>query len=138
MNAEPINAFEVRTMNNRTVTGIGCFAGPERLSRIFLKMVQNYTLGEFSGIEPADEPQTGETEGAQLLKALIAGKPASHESLDADPGELAEVKKITGFFMTLKDQKLKLSIFSKTGCNRQERHSAVLDSLTNMRLKRLN
>ena len=125
-------------MNNRTVTGIGCFAGPERLSRIFLKMVQNYTLGEFSGIEPVNDPGAGETESVQLLKALIAGKPASHDSWDADPGKLAEDKKITGFFMTLKDQKLKLSIFAKTGCNRQERHSTVLDALTNMRLKRLN
>jgi hypothetical protein len=125
-------------MNNLTVTGVGCFAGPEKLSRIFLKMVQSYTLGSFNGIESAQDSVTGETESVQLLKALIAGKPDSHGLLDADPGKLPETKKITGFFMTLKDQKLKLSIFAEAEGKRRERHSAVLDALTNMRLKRLN
>ncbi len=125
-------------MNNRTVTGVGCFAGPEKLSRIFLKMVQNYALGEFKGIESANDSETGRTEGVRLLKALIAGKPASHESLDADPGKFPQHKKITGFFLTLKDQKLILSIFAEAGDNRQERYSTVLDALTNMRRKRLN
>ena len=125
-------------MNTRTVTGVGCFAGPEKLSRTFLKLVQHYTLGGFKGIISANDSEAGQTEGVQLLKALITGKPADPVSLDADPGEAPETRKITGFFLTLKDQKLKLSIFAESGGNRQERYSAVLDALTNLRLKRLN
>ena len=34
-------------MINKKVTGIGCFAKPATLSRVFKKMVQNYTLGQF-------------------------------------------------------------------------------------------
>ena len=125
-------------MNTRTVTGVGCFAGPEKLSRTFLKWVQNYTLGGFEGIESAGDSEAGQAEGIQLLKALIAGKSAGYVSLDSDGGKVLETRKITGFFLTLTDQKLKLSIFAEAGGNRQERHSAVLDALTAVRRRRLN
>jgi len=125
-------------MKNQMITGIGCFAKPEKLSRIFLKMIRNYALGQIEGIDPADRKQWGETESTRLMEALIVGKnPQSHSS-DSDSTQTPEYQKITGFFLALKDQKLNLSIFAKKWSGRQERYSAVLDVLTQMRRSRLN
>ena len=125
-------------MKNQTVTGIGCFARPERLRRIFLKMVQDYALGQIEGIDLTNKGKLGGTESTRLIEALITGKKLAPETPNAAIPEAPEYKKITGFYLTLKDQQLKLSIFAKKGNCRQERHSAVLDLLTDMRRSRLN
>ena len=138
VNAEPSNLLKVFTMENHIITGVGCFAGPEKLSRIFMRMVQTYTLGELDGSEWINGCESDETEGTRLLKALIAGKAARLDPVVPDAVDKYENKKITGFFLTLKDQGLELSIFAKNGDCRRERHSAVLDEFTKMRQKRLN
>ena len=125
-------------MENQVITGVGCFAGPEKLSRIFLRMVQTYTLGKLDGIQWANGCKSDETEGTRLLKALIAGKAAWQNSAIPDAVDRLENKKITGFFLTLKDHGLELSIFAKNGDCQRERHSAVLDGFTKVRQKRLN
>jgi len=125
-------------MVNHTITGVGCFAGPEKLSRIFMRMVQTYTLGQLDGIEWINGRESDETEGTRLLKALIAGKAARLEPSIPEAADRYENKKITGFFLALKDQGLELSIFAKNGDCRRERHSAVLNEFTQMRQRRLN
>ena len=124
-------------MDNQTITGIGCFAGPKKLSRIFLRMVQTYTLGRLDGIDWIKGCNSGDAEGPELLKALIAGKAARPESSLPDAADSLE-KKITGFFMTLKNHRLELSIFARNRNCRPEIHSAVLDEFTRIRQKRLN
>ena len=125
-------------MKNQFVTGIGCFASPQKLSRVFLKMVQNYTLGQLGRTELADVCESGATEGAELLKALIAGKATCQYSSDPDAAAKLENKKITGFFLTLRNQRLNLSIFAKGDQDSLERYTASLDGLTAIRQKRLN
>lgn len=125
-------------MENQTITGVGCFAGPEKLSRIFIRMVQTYTLGKLDGIEWINGCEPDETEGTRLLKALIAGKAARLDTAMPDAVDRRENKKIIGFFLSLKDQVLELSIFAKSGDCRREVHSAVLDEFTKVRQKRLN
>jgi len=120
------------------LTGIGCFARPEKLGRIFKRMVQTYTLGNLDGIEWNQDWESDGSEGIKLLKALIAGPAAHRSSAGLEAGDRFENKKITGFFLTLKDQRLKLSVFAKIGDKRQERHSAILDGITRLRQKRLN
>ena len=59
-------------MINKKVTGIGCFAKPATLSRVFKKMVRNYTLGQFESINLINgHDEVGETDGTVLLKALL-------------------------------------------------------------------
>jgi len=126
-------------MENQTITGVGCFAGPERLSRIFMRMVQTYTLGKLDGIDWVNACESeGKEEGTHLLKALMAGESAWQDSAVPDFVAGFENKKITGFFLILKDQSLELSIFAKNGDRRRERHSAVLDGFTKVRRNRLN
>jgi len=125
-------------MRDQTITGVGCFARPEKLSRIFLRMVQTYTLGKLDGVKWVNGCKSGEAEGIRLLKALIAGKTAWQDSAVPDDVDRLENKKITGFFLTMKDQRLKLSIFAMKGDSQRERHSAILNEFTQMRQKRLN
>ena len=125
-------------MENQIITGVGCFAGPEKLSRIFLRMVQTYTLGKLDGIKWANGCESNATESTRLLKALISGDAAWKDSAAPDAVDRLENKKITGFFLTLKDQRLKLSIFAKSGDSQRERHSAILNEFTQMRQRRLN
>ena len=125
-------------MKNQIITGVGCFAGPEKLSRIFLRMVQTYTLGTLDGIEWANGCDSDAAEGTRLLKALIGGNAAWQDSAVPDAVDRFENKKITGFFLTLKDQSLKLSIFAKKGDSQRERHSAILNEVTQMRQRRLH
>jgi len=125
-------------MENHIITGVGCFAGPEKLSRVFMRMVQTYTLGKLDGIEWNKGCEPDETDGAGLLRALIAGKADRLDTAIPEAVEGHENKKITGFFLTLKDQGLELSIFAENGDCRRERHSAVLDKFTKVRQKRLN
>ena len=125
-------------MQNQIITGIGCFAAPEKLGRIFERMVQTYTLGKFDSLEWDQGWESDGSEGIKLLKALIAGPAARRSSTRPEAGDRFENKKITGFFLTLKDQKLKLSVFAKIGERRRERHSAILDGFTRLRQKRLN
>lgn len=101
-------------------------------------MVQTYTLGQLEGIEGVNCGEPGQPEVTGLLKALIAGKAARQDSSIPNAAAGLENKKITGSFLTLKDQRLKLSIFAKNGDSQPERHSAILDECTRIRQKRLN
>ena len=125
-------------MKNQMITGVGCFASPEKLSRVFLRMMQTYTLGELEGIESMKGCEAGQSKGANLLMALIAGKFARQDSSFPLADDKIENRKITGFFLSLKDHSLQLSIFAKNDNHRQEIHSAVLDGFTKIRHRRLN
>ena len=114
-------------MENQTITGVGCFAEPQKLSRIFLRMVQTYTLGKLEGIDWINNCGSDETEGPRLLKALIAGKAAGQNAMIPGADDGWPKKRITGFFLTLKDQRLKLSILAKIGDRQLEWHSAILN-----------
>ena len=129
-------------MKNSEVTGIGCFAKPSTLSRVFKKMVQNYTLDQLEGINFINRHEERGADGTPLLKALIAGDAGYLSFPDPDPdpdsGSFGENRKITGFFLTLQNQKLNLSIFAKGAHNSRKRYTASLDALTELRQKRLN
>jgi hypothetical protein len=126
-------------MINKKVTGIGCFAKPATLSRVFKKMVQNYTLGQFECINRVNgHDEARAAHGTVLLRALIAGKAGYFPSPDSESRSIAENRKITGFFLTLRNQRLNLSIFARGYCNIRERYTTSLDAFTELRQKRLN
>jgi hypothetical protein len=125
-------------MKNRYVTGIGCFAKPEKLRRILKKIVANYTLGQFEDVMMIVRHGAGKSEGIMLLKALLAGDttcwPWSHAASQNNPRK----KKITGFFLWFEDQQLNLSIFAKSTTTGQQRYTAKLEDLPRIRQKRLH
>jgi hypothetical protein len=126
-------------MINKKVTGIGCFAKPATLSRVFKKMVQNYTLGQFESFNMVNgHDEVRGADGTVLLRALITGKAGYFPWPDSESCRVAENRKITGFFLTLRNQRLNLSIFARGDCNIRERYTANLDAFTELRQKRLN
>ena len=126
-------------MMNRKVTGIGCYAKPATLSRIFKKMVRNYTLGQFESINPANSQDiAGGVDGTIMLKALISGNAEYFPTPDPESRGVGENRKITGFFLTFRDQGLNLSIFARGDRNFQQTYTTRLDGFTELRKKRLN
>jgi hypothetical protein len=125
-------------MENQMFTGIGCFAKPDRLGRIFSKLVQNYTLGPFKENQLFDGPISKESEGADLLQALMAGLTTGSIAGAYESPNFSGPKKITGFFLSLKDQKLNLSIFARGNSSKREVYTTSLAELTKIRKKRLN
>ena len=125
-------------MEDRKVTGIGCFAKPSTLSRVFNKMVRNYTLEQLENINLINGPEVSQANDNILLKALISGR-AGHFTLpESEKGNSMQNKKITGFFLTLHNQRLNLSIFAKGNHNIRERYTTSLDAFTAKRQKRLH
>ena len=125
-------------MQHNMITGIGCFAKPATLSRVFRKMVRDFALGQVEDIGPANRHEWGGAETARLIAALMAGERVKQRPSDSNCLDATEDRQITGFFLTLKDQKLNLSIFAKTGGSRNQRYSAVLYGITKLRFRRLN
>ena len=126
-------------MINKKVTGIGCFAKPATLRRVFKKMVRNYTLGKFEDISPGKgHDRLRGTDGTLLLQALISGHTGYFPSTDSESCGSVRDRKITGFFLTLRNQQLNLSIFAKGNRNNRERYTATLAGYTELRQKRLN
>jgi hypothetical protein len=126
-------------MRDKKVTGIGCFAKPTTLSRVFKKMVRNYTLGQFESINLVNgHDEVRGADGTSLLRTLMAGKAGYFPSPNSESCVVVENRKITGFFLTLRNQRLNLSIFARGDRNVQERYTTSLDALTELRQKRLN
>ena len=125
-------------MQNNMITGIGCFAKPATLSRVFRKMVCDFALGQVEDIGPANRHEWGGAETARLIAALMDGEKVKQRPSGSSCPDATEDREITGFFLTLKDQKLNLSIFAKTGGSRKQRYSAILYGITKLRYRRLN
>jgi len=125
-------------MEKQTFTGIGCFAKPERLGQIFSKMMQAYTLGPFKENHLFGGSFSEETEGARLLQALVAGPAGGKGTGSLNPLNLAESQNITGFYLSLDNQNLNLSIFAKGTSSGPKIYTTRLDELTKLRRQRLN
>jgi hypothetical protein len=125
-------------MENQTSIGIGCFAKPDRLGRVFSKLLQDYSLGPFEGHELFGKDMSTGIEDIDLLQALIGGLTGGRRSGGFETNSLQTHKKITGFYLSLNDQKLNLSIFASGNSPGQEVYTTSLDGLTKLRKKRLN
>ena len=125
-------------MGNQNFTGIGCFAKPERLRRIFNKLMQEYALGPLDGDQLGDQNILAGGAGAELLKALVAGPTIDWPSDSWETTRVPEEKKITGFYLSFLDQKLNLAVFTGGTGSKQQIYTATLEELTRLRQKRLN
>ncbi|MGD8264255.1 MAG: hypothetical protein PVG70_14640 [Desulfobacterales bacterium] len=125
-------------MKNQRIVGIGCFAGPETLSRVAKKWIGTYTLGQFQSIRVGNDKGLTQSLGTQLLNAIITGRPKKIRKQTSKQLDGLQDKKITGFFLEMKDHRLNLSVFAKGASSRRERYTATLDAVTRIRQKRLN
>ena len=80
-------------MEDKKVTGVGCFAKPSTLSRVFKKMVRNYTLEQLEGIHLINGPEFSGANDSILLKTLIAGEAGYFPLPDSETGRFMKNKK---------------------------------------------
>lgn len=119
-------------MNTSKLMGVGCFAKPDKLSRVFKRAVESYALGEVADFNGHNDG------GGSLLDTIIAAMPSGRRVLKSGRFSNTSDKRITGFFLDFKDQGLNLSIFLKGESPHRERFTARLEGLTHLRNKRLN
>lgn len=125
-------------MQNQIVTGIGVFAGIQTLTRVFRKIVQNYTLGQFEKIRMESELEKLGPDGAKLLTILMTGIGDAEKVRSASCDDVLKTDKITGFFLAQKGQQLELAVFAKGESDKQQKYTACLDEFVKLRRKRLN
>ncbi len=108
------------------LVGVGCFAGEATLSRVLRRMIESYSLGE---VTDALRERLGASSASHALGDLMAGA-----------GSVASVEKerVAGFFLSFKDRKLNLSVFTRKGGLKCEKFTASLDELSQIRRSRLN
>jgi hypothetical protein len=111
--------------NANGLVGVGCFAGQGTLSRVLRKMIESTSRGEAGDVVHAggDIPDDG-----RLLLQLLAGIGTAA----AAAGERAaaidlKVEKIAGFFLTSKNRKLSLSVFTRGGGRKLENFEFTWD-----------
>jgi hypothetical protein len=119
-------------MNASKLMGVGCFAKPDRLSKVFKRAVESYVLGEVVEFDNHMDY------GGSLLNKIVASIPNDQWALES--GKFCNIanKRITGFFLGFNNQGLNLSVFMKGDSLDRERFTARLDGLTRLRNKRLN
>lgn len=120
-------------MNNSDIrmTGVGCFAGGITLSRVLRRMVEAYSLGDWSG---ADGFRPDPSPAVQALQRLLshvngASRQENRNQKDED---------IAGFFLNFENQRLNLSVFTRGHGRHFRQYTASLEELTRLRRSRLH
>jgi hypothetical protein len=90
-------------------------------------MVHTYTLGQLDAAELIEGCKCRKSECTKLIKTLIEGKPTGSNAAIEDSAAPVESQMVTGFYLTLRGNRLELSIFAKNRNRRPEIHSAVLN-----------
>ncbi len=111
-------------MKGEHVVGIGCFARPATLKRVFQKMISNWA------------PATIESLGAATAEKIFGQGDVRQPDLSVSgaaaegPAQLVynlESRQITGFFLSQKGQRLKLTVFARGQRAQRQRYLLTLE-----------
>jgi hypothetical protein len=94
------------------LVGVGCFAGEETLSRVLRRMIESCSPGEVAGSLRVWPEASG---GSRMLRDLMAGR------------EPCNKRRVAGFFLSFKDRKINLSVFTRVGGLKCEKFTASLE-----------
>ncbi len=120
-------------MNNAAMrmTGVGCFAGGVTLSRVLRRMMAAYSLGDWSAVEGFHR---NPSPAVQALQRLMGDGNDSYGQAGRRPME----EDIAGFFLNFENQRLHLSVFTRSRGRRCQKYTASLEELTRLRQSRLH
>jgi hypothetical protein len=118
-------------MNNAQIrmTGVGCFAGGTTLSRVLRRMMDAYSLGDWS---QAQNHLADSSPAVQALQKLLSGCSRSAVPTDCPPA----VEDVAGFFLNFDNERLNLSVFTRGRGRRCQKFTASLEDLTRLRQSR--
>ena len=114
----------------KQLMGVGCFAKPQTLARVLKRAVEAYVMAPIETIDDFTRPRQFQNQGTQWLRHLISGQ---SDMAGAGREEWMWPGAISGFFLGVEPQGLKLSIF--TG---GQHLTASLDEFTALRRKHLH
>ena len=119
-------------MNNAAtrMTGIGCFAGGITLSRVLRRMMDAYSLGDWSGAEGFRQDPSPAARALQEL--MNAGGRAGRSGRGLEQGDIA------GFFLNFENERLNLSVFTRGRGRPCRKYTASLEELAALRRSRLH
>lgn len=116
---------------NIRMTGVGCFAGGITLSRVLRRIVEAYSLGDWT--EEAGRRQDSSLV-VQTLRRLMG---LNNGCCSQDDGDRTD-EAIAGFFLNFENQRLNLSVFTRRPGMRFRKYTASLEELTRLRRSRLH
>jgi hypothetical protein len=111
--------------------GVGCFAGQRTLSRVLGRLMEAYSLGDWTDAVPM---QAGASAGCLALRRLFSGDP---DRAGEDENGASD-EKITGFFLAFENRRLRLSVFTRRPGVRNRKYTTSLEDLTRLRHSRLS
>jgi hypothetical protein len=116
---------------NIRMTGVGCFAGQPTLSRVLRRMVEAYSLGDWT--EEAGRRHDSSPADQSLCRLMGL----SNGSCGPDNSDWPD-EAIAGFFLNFENQRLNLSVFIRRPGMRCRKYTASLEELTRVRRSRLH
>lgn len=117
------------------LTGIGCFAKPETLNRLFKKVLADFIPDQDCLVNPVAGQALEHFGVLRLVRDFVAAP--------TDEGRFPELqamkcKHITGFFVSVTGCRLAISIFARDNWRRQHVFTAEMDRRSVLRKRRSN
>ncbi len=118
-------------MSEKRIWGLGCFAEQPALQRILDRYFKAYSLGEWR--DAFDKDEKGSV-NAPALNRLVS----ECHAMNPAGSQAAPDEKIAGFFLGFENQRLNLSVFTRSRGRQYQKYTASLEELNRLRQKRLH
>jgi hypothetical protein len=115
------------------VVGVGCFARPEVLRRVFQKTLESYILGSLEKLFPEWHFNNSDEVMIPSLEDIISDGTEKDRFNRFKMGPKFEPVRITGFFFGFEKQGLNLSLFFQAADRKPVRYSTRLQKFTKIR-----
>ena len=113
------------------MTGVGCFAGEITLSRVLRRLMIVYSLGNFCA---AESFRKNSSPAVQALQKLMTSGSGFSGQADHAPKQ----EEVAGFFLNFDNERLNLSVFTRSRGRQCRKYTASLEELTRLRRSRLH
>ncbi len=111
-------------MKGENIIGIGCFAKPATLKRVFQKMISSCAPEALRSIAvEATDKIFGPACIGRPAASVAARLPAQAGAAVSDMGR----RQVTGFFLSRKGRRLDLAIFTKGECSQRQRYLFTIE-----------
>ncbi|MFC1856663.1 hypothetical protein ACFL9U_01390 [Thermodesulfobacteriota bacterium] len=116
---------------DQNIIGFGCFGKPEVFSKVLAKIMASHVLVKESDFYPSEKKCCIIGDDGGLFSEPIQGFLRIPEGKTSDLTPQRDTTKITGFFLAVDKQRLKLSVFTRESNQWQKRYTFGLAAHTN-------
>ncbi len=123
-------------MINGRVAGLDTFGKPGTFSKVFRKLLENYTLDAIDWYDPKKEHKALKSNVTRFQKSTLSVGAEGRPSVGLGTDFRLESKRIAGFALTLDDQLLHISIFARANGQSHEKQAPRMERYTQRRRNR--